>query len=116
MSREPASWGLSEENTRLRERVAVLEQNLRYLQESINTLAKGQQDNRAYTEKRFNEALELQSEMRKEIADLKVVFAARTSASPEQTSTRNYIIAVGAGIALLIVMVLLLWVRVGMPT
>lgn len=115
MGRDPA-WDGSSEKTRLYERVAVLERNLRYLEESIASLHQGQAGNRAYYEKASAEIKDELHGMRKEITDLKIAIAARPELSQEPNSTRAWIIGTGAGMAILIVVLVLLWVRLGMPT
>lgn len=116
MSRDQAPWNDQFERTKLYERVAVLERNLRYLEEAIASLTQGQASNRAYYEKAAAEIKDEIGGMRKEITDLKIAIAARPELSQEPNSTRAWIIGIGAGMAIIIVLLLLLWVRLGMPT
>ena len=108
-------WGSIEENTRLRERVAVLERNLLYLQETITSLQNGQTANRSYTEKSFREVMDAQNELKQEIAALKLAFATRPIPTLDQSNVQRWVMGIGIGFALLIVMLLMLWVRLGMP-
>jgi len=114
MNRDPA-WDSQHERTRLYERVAVLERNLQYLQESISSLRTGQDTNRAYTERGINEIKEELGEMRRELTDLKIAIAARPELSPQPSNVRTWIIGIGAAMAIIIVLMLMLWVRLGMP-
>ncbi len=107
-------WGPAfEENTKLRERVAVLERNLTYLQETIVALRTGQAENRAYSERSFAEVLRTQNELKQEIADLKIAVASHPIPTDEQNRIFMVVIAIGLGIAILIIVLLMLWVRLG---
>lgn len=108
-------WGRGE-NANFGERIAVLETKFAALQDAIDTLNRGQLANRAYSEKSFNEVLTAQGELKQEIADLKIVVAAK--ATPILDSSRLYtgVILIGVGIAVLAVLLLMLWVRLGSPS
>lgn len=112
MERERGAWGRNEISD-LRERIAVLETNLSAMQANIKALAEGQAGNRAYSEKSFNELKTALAEMREELSDLKVVVTSRAIPTDGQKQTQRYVIGIGILLALLIMVLLLFWVRLG---
>lgn len=112
---ERQAWGQIEETNRLRERVTVLEQKLSYLEQIITALRQGQADNRAYSEKQFSELKQAQEEVKGEIRDLKTAISNRVVLTTDETGTRRLIIGIGMALAVLVVMLILVWIRLGMP-
>jgi t-SNARE complex subunit (syntaxin) len=106
-------WGQIEETNRLRERVTVLEQKLSYLEQIINALRQGQSENRAYSEQRFDELKKAQEDVKADIRDLKTAISNRVVLTTDETGTRRIIIGIGFTVAVLVVVLLMLWVRLG---
>lgn len=113
MEREREGWRQGDDNAKLRERIAVLETNLSAMQTTINRLSEGQTANRAYSEKSFGEIKVELVEMRAELSDLKTVVTAKTIPVDGQRQTQRYVLAIGVLFAVLIVVLLLVWVRLG---
>ena len=106
-------WNISDDNGRMRERIAVVERNLQYLQEAINTLKLGQAENRAYSERSFNEVLQAQAELKREVTDLKLALATRPTTTSEQNRVFVVVLAIGFVVSVLVIVMLMLWVRLG---
>jgi chromosome segregation ATPase len=112
MERERNIWGRDEISV-LRERIAVLETNLSAMQANIKALTDGQNANRAYTEKSFNELKDAFAKMHEELSDLKLVVTSRAIPTDGQKQTQRYVLAIGALLAILIMVLLVIWIRLG---
>jgi hypothetical protein len=100
MERERNIWGRDEISV-LRERIAVLETNLSAMQANI------------YTEKSFNELKDAFARMHEELSDLKLVVTSRAIPTDGQKQTQRYVLAIGALLAILIMVLLVIWIRLG---
>lgn len=96
-------WGSFQEVARLGERLTALETTLPHLridmERRFDQLSNNQIMNRAWTEKQFEE--------------LKVAVAARPVASATEKRVELIVAGIAAGIVILIVLLFLLWLRLG---
>lgn len=111
MNRE--RWGEFDENAKLRERIAVLETNLSAMQTAIRNLTDGQNANRAFSERNFNDIKLEIAEMKTELSDIKIVVSSRSSPSDGQRQMQQLVFGIAILFAVLVIVLLLLWVRLG---